>query len=53
MKAVSIPHPCGDPSLPAETDSQLRQEIVETALKALQSELKAPTVFLPNMAVSA
>jgi len=25
----------------------------ETALKALQSELKAPTVYLPIMAVSA
>lgn len=53
VKAVSIPHPCGDPSLPAEIDAQLRQEIVETALKALQSEVKAPTVFLPHMAVSA
>lgn len=53
VKGVSIPHPCGDPSLPAEIDAQLRQEIVETALKALQSEVKAPTVFLPNMAVSA
>ena len=53
VKGVSIPHPCGDPSLPAEIDAQLRQEIVETALKALQSEVKAPTVFLPNMTVSA
>ena len=53
VKGVSIPHPCGDPNLPAELDAQLRQEIVEAALKALQSEVKAPTVFLPNMAVSA
>ena len=53
VKGVSIPHPCGDPSLPAEIDARLRQEIVETALKALQSEVKTPTVFLPQMAVSA
>ena len=53
VKAVSIPHPCGDPSLPPGIDAQLRREIVETALKALQSEVKAPTVFLPHMAVSA
>ena len=53
VKGVSIPHPCGDPRLPAEIDAQLRQEIVETALKALESEVKAPTVFLPNMTVSA
>lgn len=53
VKAVSIPHPCGDPSLPPEMDAQLRREIVETALKALQSEVKEPTVFLPSMAVSA
>ena len=53
VKAVSIPHPCGDPSLPPELDARLRQEIVKTALKALQSEVKASTVFSPEMAVSA
>jgi len=53
VKGVSIPHPCGDPSLPSELDARLRQEIVKTALKALQSEVKASTVFSPAMAVSA
>ena len=53
VKAVSIPHPCGDPSLPPALDAELRQEIVTTALRALESEVKATTVFSPNMSVSA
>ena len=48
VKAVAIPHPCGDPSLPAELDGQLRCEIVSTALKALESEVKSSTVFTPK-----
>ena len=48
VKAVAIPHPCGDPSLPAELDGQLRREIVSTALKALESEVKSSTVFTPK-----
>jgi len=52
VKGVSIPHPCGDPSLPLEIDTRLRREIVKTALKALQSEVKGPTLFSPNIAVS-
>ena len=52
VKGVSIPHPCGDPSLPQDLDLRLRREIVQTALNALQSEVKGPTVFTPNIAVS-
>ncbi|MBI4522613.1 MAG: glycine/betaine/sarcosine/D-proline family reductase selenoprotein B [Deltaproteobacteria bacterium] len=52
VKGVSIPHPCGDPSLPREIDARLRVEIVQTALKALQSDVHEPTLFSPNMAVS-
>jgi glycine reductase complex component B subunit gamma len=52
VKGVSIPHPCGDPSLPQHLDERLRREIVETALKALESDVKGPTLFSPNMAVS-
>ena len=48
VKAVAIPHPCGDPSLPAELDGQLRREIVSTALKALESEVKSSTIFTPK-----
>ncbi len=49
VKGVRIPHPCGDPSFSPEIDAKLRQGIVEVALKALQSEVKAPTVFVPDM----
>jgi betaine reductase len=52
VKGVSIPHPCGDPSLPPHLDARLRREIVETALKALETDVKGPTLFSPNMAVS-
>ncbi len=52
VKAVAIPHPCGDPSLPADMDEALRQEIVATALKALESEVNSSTVFTPQMSVS-
>jgi glycine reductase complex component B subunit gamma len=47
VKGVSIPHPCGDPNLPPELDARLRKQIIETALHALESEVKEPTVFTP------
>ena len=50
VKGVSIPHPCGDPSLPPELDARLRREIVETALQALETEVTEPTVFSPKIA---
>jgi betaine reductase len=53
VKAVAIPHPCGDPSLPAELDAQLRREIVATALKALEAKVESSTVFTPKIAASA
>jgi glycine reductase len=53
VKAVAIPHPCGDPGLPAELDGQLRREIVATALKALETNVETSTVFSPNIAATA
>ncbi len=50
VKGVKIPHPCGDPSLPAEVDEKLRKSIVETALKALEEEVDESTVFTPEAA---
>ena len=50
VKAVAIPHPCGDPSLPAELDGELRREIVSTALKALEAKVDKTTVFTPKSA---
>jgi glycine reductase complex component B subunit gamma len=47
VKGVSIPHPCGDPSLSKELDARLRREIVRTALKALETAVERPTVFSP------
>jgi glycine reductase len=51
VKGVSIPHPCGDPSLSKELDARLRREIIQTALRALESEVKGPTVFSPPVAM--
>lgn len=51
VKGVSIPHPCGDPSLPKELDARLRREIIQTALRALESEVTGPTVFSPPVAI--
>jgi glycine reductase len=51
VKGVSIPHPCGDPSLPQDLDARLRREIVRTALAALESAVQGPTLFSPNTAV--
>ena len=53
VKGVSIPHPCGDPSLPAPLDAQLRREIVLTALTALEAKVESSTVFTPKIAASA
>ncbi len=51
VKAVAIPHPCGDPALPSELDSRLRREIVAAALKALEAKVDATTVFTPGNVV--
>jgi len=52
VRGVAIPHPCGDPSLPPEADRSLRREIVECALKALQTDISEPTLFALNVASS-
>jgi len=48
---VSIPHPCGDPTLSKELDARLRREIIQTALRALEAEVTGPTVFSPAAAM--
>jgi glycine reductase complex component B subunit gamma len=53
VKAVSIPHPCGDPSLPPDLDRQLRRQIVAKALSALETPVETSTVFTPDTAASA
>ena len=49
IAGVNIPHPCGDPNLPAEADKAVRREIVKTALRALQTDVDGPTVFVPDV----
>lgn len=49
VAGVSIPHPCGNPALSSEEDHALRREIVGTALKTLQTEVKEPTIFQPDL----
>ena len=53
VKAVAIPHPCGDPSLPADLDRQLRRDIIATALKALEQKVESSTVFATKIAAPA
>ena len=53
VKAVAIPHPCGDPSLPADLDQKLRREIIATALQALEQKVENSTVFAPRISASA
>ena len=53
VTGVKLPHPCGDPNLPPDTDRALRREIVQTALNALQTDVSEPTVFVPKGVVAA
>jgi betaine reductase len=45
-----IPHPCGDPNLPAPFDKEVREEIVVAALRALETPISTPTIFQPKHA---
>lgn len=45
VPAVAIPHPLGNPNLPADEEKALRRKIVLRALEALQTEVHGQTVF--------
>lgn len=47
VRGVKIQHVIGDPKLPKEADRALALRIVNTALKALQTEVSEPTLFEP------
>jgi betaine reductase len=49
VSGTKIPHPCGDPTLTAEADRDLRREILKCALKALQTDVSSPLVFVPDI----
>lgn len=45
VKTYGISYPMNDPNVTSEQQSEQRYELVGRALKALQSEIKEPTVF--------
>ena len=49
VTGTKIPYPCGNPDVSAEADLALRREIVKCALQALQTNVKGPTVFVPEV----
>ena len=48
VAGTKIPHPCGNPDVSAVADFALRREIVNCALRALQTDVAEPTVFIPE-----
>ncbi len=44
-KAVAIPYPCGNPTLPLSEQEVLKRKIVETALKGLECNVTDKTLF--------
>jgi len=49
VTGTKIPHPCGNPDASEEADLALRKEIVKCALRALQTDVSGPTVFVPEI----
>lgn len=49
IAGVKVPNPCGDPELPPESDRALRKELIRCALEAIQTEVKEPTIFTPDV----
>ncbi len=45
IPAIGIPYPLGDPNLGEEKSKKLRRQLVDRALKALQTEVEEQTVF--------
>jgi glycine reductase len=45
VRGVKIPHPCGDPSLDAAGDHDLRVRLVRGSLKAISTTLDQAAIF--------
>lgn len=45
VPAIAIPHPLGNPKLSADEEKALRRNIVEKALKALETPVDKQTIF--------
>ncbi len=45
IPGVAIPHPVGDPSRGCEGDRAVRRDILERALRAIQTPIEEQTIF--------
>ena len=45
VPTIAIPHPLGNPSLDVDDERKLRRELVERALKALETPVDKQTIF--------
>jgi len=45
VPSVAIPHPLGNPKLPAAEEQELRRNLLQKALDALQTPIEEQTVF--------
>lgn len=45
VPGVAIPHPIGDPMSGPEVDRNIRRKILNTAIKAMQTEITEQTIF--------
>ncbi len=45
IPTVAIPHPLGNPTLAPEEEKKLRKNLVDKALKALETDVAEQTVF--------
>lgn len=45
VPAVAIPHPLGNPRLTQDQEKELRRNLLQKALKALQTPIEGQTVF--------
>ena len=45
IPTVAIPYPLGNPNLSAAEEKQIRHDLVERALKALETDVTEQTVF--------
>lgn len=45
VPTIAIPHPLGNPALTKEEEKKLRRQLVEKALKALETHVDGQVVF--------
>ena len=45
VPAIAIPHPLGNPALPADEEKVLRRKLVMKGLRALTTEVDGQTIF--------